>query len=585
MKTNPKRTANRKGSDVRYFGKGRFWLVAGLCFALALVFACNCSADPDQSIILDVFDLVDQYYVEQVDQREMVGFALTGLLDNLKDDVRIEVRRAEIKVLLQAMDNGEESPTPEPEEEESPTPIPTPYDQIEIKTTLSDIYLKINDQTFTRELTSDKRQLARVILDGVDFYKTNLNLEESREALVQKTLNAMLGKLDPHSGFLDLGEYQNLKQDTEGSFGGVGIELGMRKGFLTVIAPIEGTPAAQAGLEAKDRIVAIDGVETIGETLDWAVQRIRGEIGTSVTLTIKRAGKDKPFDVSVVRAKIQAVATKMKILPHGIGYVRITQFSNRTTSDLKKAMETFAADPSVRGLVLDFRNNPGGLLKEAVTVADMFLDSGLIVNTIGRGFQQEREHFATGPNTNTTMPIVVLVNSGTASASEIVVGALKDRQRAVVVGFQTFGKGSVQSVYQLRNDTGLRLTTARYYTPSGGSIQANGITPDLRFNVPEEEKSLYILESDIPGHLKSRNEKPPAPPAAEVDAMWLYESYKTQGLVKEEDDSEENDMLLIFTQQLLDTDDLSREALIARGVKMIAAIPQPPEKKKGEQKK
>lgn len=584
---------------MHYFGKGRVWLIIIWCLVPAMFFACNCSvdpshssildvfsgSDPDRLIILDVFDLVEQYYVEQVDRREMVGYALGGLLDKLKEDVQIEVRRAEIKEILQARDSGETSPTPEPPDEESPTPIPTPYDQVEVKATLSDIAITINNQSFLRELPSDKRKLARVILDGVDFYTTNLNLPDSREALVQKALNAMLSKLDPHSGFLDLGEYENLKQDTEGAFGGVGVEIGMRNGFLTVIAPIEGTPAAQAGLEAKDRIVAIDGTETIGQTLTWAVQRIRGEIGTAVTLTIKRAGKDQPFDVSVMRAKIQAVATKTKILPGGIGYVRIVQFSNRTTGDLKKAMEMFQADPGVRVLLLDFRNNPGGLLKEAVSVADMFLDSGLIVNTIGRGFQQEREHFATGPNTNTSIPLLVLVNSGTASASEIVVGALKDRQRAVVVGYQTFGKGSVQSVYQLRNDTGLRLTTARYYTPSGASIQANGITPDLRFNVPEEEKSLYILESDIPGHLKSRSEKPPAPPAAEVDALWLYEHYKNQGLIKEEDDyDEENDMLLVFIKQLLETDDLSRDALIARGATMLAAIPKPPEKKVDQQK-
>lgn len=544
--------------------------------ALLMTLATGCRSDPKRSLVLDVFDLVDRYYVAKVDHREMVAAALQGLLDRAKLEVQAAVRTEEIKKYLVARDNGEDPPLPfDTEDETSPTPIPTPYDDAVLETTPTEIKLTARGKNFQRKLPYNKRELAETLLAGVEFLRATLELKQDESEALHTALDAMLYQLDPHSGFLNLTDYTQLRQDTQGSFGGVGVEIGMRNGLLTVVAPIDDSPGAKAGIKARDTIVAIDRVDTYGQTLEWAVQRIRGKIGTSVLLSIKRDGLDKPLDITVERGKIRAVATKSKMLPGRVGYVRIIQFSARTTNDLRDAIQTFEQTPGgMRCLVLDFRNNPGGLLDQAVEASDLFLDSGLIVNAIGRGYTEEQEYFAKATGTRTKVPIVALVNPGSASASEIVVGALKDQGRALVVGYQTFGKGTVQSIFELPQATGLRLTTAMFYTPSGESIQAHGITPNVRFDLPETERPV-VTEHQLTGHLKNvKNQDPPTPDVA-VDAEALFKYFVKRGWLKETDDpdSDDGDLTLTFVQRLLQTDDLSVSALLTRARTMVAEVP------------
>jgi carboxyl-terminal processing protease len=454
-------------------------------------------------------------------------------------------------------------------------PPPTPFDHVEARAADNRLFIKIGDQTFVRDLPYDKRKLARILLEGVSFYRTALHLPQTVDELEQKALDAMLFRLDPHSGFLDLADYKNLQQDTQGAFGGVGVEIGLQQGLLTIVAPIAGSPAERAGLQSKDRILAIDRQDSLGQNLEWAVRRIRGKIGEPVTLTIKRPGREDAFDVTLVRDKIEAVAVKSRRLPNGVGYVRITQFNARTDEDLNKALGEMAqAEGGLRAIALDLRNDPGGLLEQAVAIANDFLPSGMIVNSIGRGYLPERERFADGRGRWTKTPLVVLVNAGSASASEIVAGALKDHGRALLVGYQTFGKGSVQSIFELRNETGLRLTTAMYYTPSGASIQEFGITPNIRFLPPDGVDDLSYSEARLEGHFKNRTRSEPPKPDGQLDAKTLYEAYLAKGWVKKPTDepSDDADLLLVFTERLLAGDDSSVPALIARAKDLAVQV-------------
>jgi len=562
-------------------------LIGLVCFGLGLCCAAGCTADSNTTLVLDIFDLIDRYYIEKVDHAEMVANAFTGLLETLKNEVRYEKQSAMIKEILAARDRGEDVPLPTPEPEDA-TPLPTPFDGVEIKTTPTSVTLKAGGQTFHHALPHDKKELNTVLQNGITFFQNALHLQRTHQELLQLALDAMIQTLDPHSGFLNPDDYKNLRQDSEGSFGGIGIEIGLRKGFLTIIAPIEGTPAQRAGLQSQDRITAIDHVDTLGQSTMWAVQRLRGQIGTSVMVTIKRAGREKPFDVTLVREKIEAVAIKAKMLPGNLGYVRLIQFNARTAADLKDALRNFDHQPKgLRALILDLRDNPGGLLDQAVAVADEFLPSGLIVNTIGRGVLQDRERFATGRGGHPQVPLVVLVNGGSASASEIVAGALKDHNRATVIGLQTFGKGSVQSILELRNGTGLRLTTALYYTPSGASIQAFGITPHIRFDAPTNEEDFFsISEAKLKGHFNNQEKGEEPKPLVETDFEATYNYYVAQKWIKPDVsiDSDEADFLLTFTERLLDTDDLSLPALTARAAQMFAQAPPQPKKPKDKSK-
>jgi carboxyl-terminal processing protease len=540
------------------------------------VWCAACATDQHTALVLDVFDLVDRYYIEKVDQRELVGNAFVGLLDRLKADARFQVQSDQIKKILEARERGENVPLPTPPEATA-TPIPTRYDKVVVKINPTQVDLRVGGQIFQRALENDKRRLCRTLLDGIAFLGQTLGLKETPDKLLHMTLDAMVQKLDPHSGFLDLADYNNLMEDTQGTFGGVGIEIGMRAGYLTVIAPIEGGPAARAGVQSKDRIVSIDHVETLGQTLLWAVQRLRGVIGQKVLVTVKRAGAAKPLDFEITRERIQASAIKSKRLPGDIGYIQIIQFNARTSTEMDAALAELHADAGgIRVLVLDVRNNPGGLLDQVVNVADKFLPGGLIVDTIGRGLLQDHERFASGRGRYTQVPMVVIVNGGSASASEILAGALKDHRRALIVGAQTFGKGSVQTIFDLRNDTGLRLTTALYYTPSHTSIQAFGITPNIRFNLPaKDEEAFDMRESVLEGHLKNREQREPPKPEVETDIDPIYKYFVARHWIAAStgEPSDEADFLLAFVKKLLAGSDLSVNVLIERGRQLIAQTP------------
>src|SRR5262245_86656 len=323
--------------------------------------------------------------------------------------------------------------------------------------------------------------------EGIEAFTNILSIvqknyvdEVSTKQLIDGAINGMLTALDPHSAYLTPDLYKELQVETKGSFGGLGIEITNKSGMLTVVAPIEATPAYRAGIKSGDVILKIDGEFTKDMTLVEAVKRMRGKPDTKVRLTIKRDNPQQLFDTSLTREIIKIQSVKSKQLEKGYGYLRVTQFQKRTADDLEHAIKQLEKENggNIQGVVLDLRNNPGGLLTQAVKVSDMFLDNGLIVYTDGRLENQKQKYFAHKPGTYSDFPMVVLVNGGSASASEIVAGALQDHKRALVLGTTTFGKGSVQTILPLDENSALRLTTARYYTPNGRSIQATGIGPD-----------------------------------------------------------------------------------------------------------
>ena len=329
------------------------------------------------------------------------------------------------------------------------------------------------------------------------------------KTLLENAIKGMLSNLDPHSAYLGPEDFQELQESTSGEFGGLGIEVGMEDGFVKVVSPIDDTPASRAGIEAGDLIVKINGAPTRGQTMTEAVDKMRGKIGQKITLTLVRDG-GTPFDVTLARAIIQVKSVKSQLLESGYGYIRITQFQVKTGEEVGKALAKLRKDNNgkLRGLVLDLRNNPGGVLQSAVEVADHFLTKGLIVYTKGRIANSELRFSADPADASDGVPLVVLINGGSASASEIVAGALQDQKRAVLMGTDSFGKGSVQTVLPLANDRALKLTTALYYTPNGRSIQAQGIVPDIEVRpakLTAEVDTENFKEADLQGHLGNGN--------------------------------------------------------------------------------
>jgi len=326
--------------------------------------------------------------------------------------------------------------------------------------------------------------------------------------LLQNAIRGMLSGLDPHSTYLDLKDFQELREGTTGEFGGLGIEVTMEDGFVKVVSPIDDTPAAKAGILAGDLIIRLDDTPVKGLTLSEAVDIMRGKPDSKLLLTIIREGEDKPLKVELTRAIIKVKSVKQKMLEPGYGYIRISTFASRTGASLKEAISILKDENngSLNGLVLDLRNNPGGLLDAAVEVSDTFITKGLVVYTEGR-IKDSNQKFHAKPNDLLKgAPLVVLVNGGSASASEIVAGALQDHDRAVIIGTKTFGKGSVQTVMPLTNDTAVKMTTARYFTPSGRSIQAEGIVPDIELDpvkiTARDDASISMLrEQDLKKHL------------------------------------------------------------------------------------
>jgi carboxyl-terminal processing protease len=315
----------------------------------------------------------------------------------------------------------------------------------------------------------------------------------STKDLVNGAIVGMLSSLDPHSAYLTPDLYRDLEVETRGSFGGLGIEITVKNDVLTVVAPIEGTPAEKAGVKSGDEIIKINDDFTKGMTLTDAVKMMRGPKGSRIRLTLHREGIPDLFTVSVMRDVIRIQSVKSKELKDGYGYVRVSTFQDGTNEDVEKALTKFGKQGQIKGVVLDLRDNPGGLLNQAVSVSNDFLDGGLIVYTQGRSENQQQKYFSQKKKTFRDYPMVVLVNGGSASASEIVAGALQDQRRAIIEGTQTFGKGSVQTILPLDDESALRLTTARYFTPNGRSIQAVGITPDVVVELPKP--TLASLES------------------------------------------------------------------------------------------
>ena len=365
--------------------------------------------------------------------------------------------------------------------------------------------------------------------DVLAIVKKSYVEEVDTKKLIYGAINGMLTALDPHSSFMPPDMYKEMKIDTKGTFGGLGIEISIKEGMLTVISPIEDTPAFRAGVKAGDQILKIDDKFTKDLTIMDAVKRMRGEKGTKVTLTLMREGFERPKEFSLVRDIIQVKSVKFKNLDDGYGYIRIAQFQEKTADDLHKALSTLneSNKGKMRGLVLDLRNDPGGLLDQAVKVSESFLEEGkLVVYTEGREKDAQMRFTSRKGDKQANYPIVVLINSGSASASEIVAGALQDHKRAVVMGVQSFGKGSVQTIIPLSDNSGLRLTTARYFTPSGRSIQAKGITPDIvvekiELASTEKKESMHLREKDLENHFE--NDKK-VPSTEKTDALPLYKT-------------------------------------------------------------
>ena len=333
--------------------------------------------------------------------------------------------------------------------------------------------------------------------------------------LLEHAIRGMLAGLDPHSSYLVPEDYKQLQQGTSGEFGGLGIEVGMEDGFVKVISPIDDTPASRAGIEAGDLIIRLDETPVKGMTLGDAVKLMRGKPGSDIILTVVRSGREGPFKITITRDIIKVRSVRNRMLEDGYGYLRVTQFQSRTGEYLRDAINKLkeqASNGRLEGIVLDLRNNPGGVLSAAVSVSDAFLTYGSIVYTDGRLDDSKLKFNAKPTDVIDGAPIVVLVNGGSASASEIVAGALQDHKRAVIMGEKTFGKGSVQTILPMENGSALKLTTARYFTPSGRSIQAEGIKPDievarLQVTRPETAVSLRIKERDLPKHLRGSEEQ------------------------------------------------------------------------------
>lgn len=345
------------------------------------------------------------------------------------------------------------------------------------------------------------------------------------KTLLENAIKGMLTGLDPHSAYLDPKDFEDLQISTTGEFGGLGIEVGLENGFVKVITPIDDTPAQRAGVETGDLIIKLDQKPVKGMSLNEAVDMMRGKAGEPITLTIVREGTSKPFDLVIKRDIIKVQSVKSKTLDKGYGYIRITQFQIDSGGEVINAIKKLSKESlgKLNGLVLDLRNNPGGVLQAAVDVSDAFLKSGVIVYTEGRIPNSELRFKADEKDPSNGVPVVVLINSGSASASEIVAGALQDHKRAIIMGTDSFGKGSVQTVLPLHNQRALKLTTALYFTPNGRSIQAQGIEPDIiveRAKLTKLEKGVTYKEADLQGHLNNGNglkDKPSNQKASKTD--------------------------------------------------------------------
>jgi len=349
----------------------------------------------------------------------------------------------------------------------------------------------------------------RVFAEAFDRVSSAYVEEIDDRTLLENAIKGMLSQLDPHSAYLDRESFSDLQENTTGNYGGLGLEVGMDDGFVRVISPMDDTPAARAGIQPGDLIMKLDDKPVKGLSLSEAIDAMRGEPGSTIKLTILREGESQPQDITLTREVIQVASVRQRTLEDGYGYIRIAQFQSTTGKEVREAVDKLAAEGKLQGLILDLRNNPGGVLQSAVEVSDVFIADGLIVYTSGRLANADLRFSATTPDATGGVPLVVLVNEGTASASEIVAGALQDHGRAVVMGVSTFGKGSVQTILPLNNEKAIKLTTALYFTPNGRSIQAEGIVPDIWVDPSKvtriKSSPFRVKERDLPGHLSNGN--------------------------------------------------------------------------------
>ncbi|MBZ2189240.1 S41 family peptidase [Alcanivorax sp. JB21] len=345
----------------------------------------------------------------------------------------------------------------------------------------------------------------RIFAEVMERIRATYVEEIDDRKLLESAIRGMLLELDPHSAYLTPEDFDELQVTTSGEFGGLGIEISMEDGFVTIVTPLDDTPASRAGLQAGDIILKIDDTFTKGLNLGEAVELMRGEIGEDVTLSIMRGSESSPREVQLTRDRIAIRSVRSEIIEPGYGYLRITQFQNNTGRDVRQHLSKLKESGDLNGLILDLRNNPGGVLGGAIQVSDLFLDNGLITYTQGREAESRVNYGASRGDILDGVPLVVLVNGGSASASEIVAGALQDQQRAIIIGRRTFGKGSVQTVLPLHDERALKLTTAKYYTPGGRSIQAEGIVPDITVDIARvelQEDQPGMREADLPRHLR-----------------------------------------------------------------------------------
>ncbi len=362
-----------------------------------------------------------------------------------------------------------------------------------------------------RAATSDTYRQLNLFGDVFERVRSDYVEKPDDSKLVESAISGMLAGLDPHSSYMDAKSFRDMQVQTRGEFGGLGIEVTMEDGLIKVVSPIDDTPASKAGIMANDIITQLDDEQVQGLTLNQAVEKMRGPVNTKIRLKIIRKGQDNPIEVTLVRDNIRVRSVRARVEQDDIAYIRITTFNEQTTEGLKREISNLSnqiGSDKLKGFIIDLRNNPGGLLEEAVTVSDSFLEKGEIVSTRGRNAEETQRRAAHAGDLTKGRPVIVLVNGGSASASEIVAGALQDHKRATIVGTRSFGKGSVQTIIPLGSGNGaLRLTTARYYTPSGKSIQAKGIVPDIEVlqDVPDELKSRTDTkgEASLRGHLKN----------------------------------------------------------------------------------
>jgi carboxyl-terminal processing protease len=393
--------------------------------------------------------------------------------------------------------------------QEIPTPVPEPEPEvIEAEGPIGEAAASVNElpleeiRTFTEVFAKVKNDYVEPVDD---------------RTLLENAIRGMLEGLDPHSAYLDQKAYRDLQEGTSGEFGGLGIEVGVEDGFIKVIAPIDDTPAYRAGVKAGDLIIRLDDTPVKGMPLNDAVDMMRGNPGTQITLTIVREGEERPFTITITRDVIKVRSVRSRTLEPGYGYLRISNFQLHTADDVVREIDSLRKDNStgLKGMVIDLRNNPGGILSSAVAVSDLFLEQGLIVYTEGRVRDSKLKFNAKPVDVLEKAPLVVLVNAGSASASEILAGALQDHRRAIIMGQKTFGKGSVQTILPMANEAALKLTTARYYTPNGRSIQAEGIAPDIIVEqlVVEEPKedAVIVTEANLTRHLENDEDEGQAP--------------------------------------------------------------------------